>query len=57
MGRLDLDTEGVLLITNDGKLAHSLLSPKHHVEKTYYAEIENDLPEDAIRERTREMYV
>lgn len=47
VGRLDLDTEGVLLITNDGKLAHSLLSPKHHVEKTYYAETENDLPEDA----------
>ena len=35
VGRLDLDTEGLLLITNDGHLAHHLLSPKHHVEKVY----------------------
>ena len=34
VGRLDIDTEGLLLITNDGKLAHELLSPKKHVEKT-----------------------
>lgn len=39
VGRLDKDTEGLLLITNDGKLAHGLLSPKKHVEKEYYAEI------------------
>ena len=39
VGRLDKDTEGLLLITNDGALAHRLLSPKHHVNKTYYAEI------------------
>lgn len=39
VGRLDKDTEGLLLITNDGALSHKLLSPKHHVEKTYYAEI------------------
>lgn len=37
-GRLDKDTEGLLLITNDGPLAHRLLSPKHHVEKEYYVE-------------------
>lgn len=37
VGRLDKDTEGLLLITNDGQLAHSLLSPKKHVDKTYYA--------------------
>ncbi len=37
VGRLDKDTEGLLLITNDGALAHHLLSPKHHVDKTYYA--------------------
>ena len=36
-GRLDRDTEGLLLITNDGGLAHRLLSPKHHVDKKYYA--------------------
>lgn len=40
VGRLDKDTEGLLLITNDGALAHKLLSPKHHVEKTYYAVID-----------------
>lgn len=39
VGRLDKDTEGLLLITNDGKLAHDLLSPKKHVEKEYFAKI------------------
>lgn len=39
VGRLDKDTEGLLLITNDGALAHRLLSPKKHVPKTYYARI------------------
>lgn len=39
VGRLDKDTEGLLLITNDGALAHRLLSPKHHVDKCYYAKI------------------
>ena len=37
VGRLDKDTEGLLIITNDGALAHQLLSPRHHVDKTYYA--------------------
>lgn len=40
VGRLDKDTEGLLLLTNDGQLAHKLLSPKKHVPKTYFAHIE-----------------
>lgn len=47
VGRLDKDTEGLLLLTNDGALAHQLLSPKYHVEKTYYVEYEGTLAEDA----------
>ena len=40
VGRLDRDTEGLLLITNDGELSHRLLSPRRHVDKTYYAEVD-----------------
>jgi 16S rRNA pseudouridine516 synthase len=40
VGRLDKDTEGLLILTNDGQLAHRLLSPKKHVPKTYYAKVE-----------------
>lgn len=47
VGRLDIDTEGLLLITNDGELAHRLLSPKRHVNKRYYAWIEGELPDTA----------
>lgn len=47
VGRLDKDTEGLLVLTNDGKLAHDLLSPKKHVEKTYYARVKGKMvPED-----------
>ena len=45
-GRLDIDTEGLLLITNDGQLAHQLLSPKKHVDKVYFARVEGILPSD-----------
>lgn len=46
VGRLDLDTEGLLLITNDGDLAHRLLAPKKHVDKVYYVEVDTKIPED-----------
>lgn len=46
VGRLDKNTEGFLLITNDGKLAHNLLSPKKEVPKTYYAHVEGVVTED-----------
>ena len=49
VGRLDKDTEGLLLITNDGALAHRLLSPKKHVDKCYYAEISAGVPDDDVR--------
>ncbi|MCM1044920.1 MAG: rRNA pseudouridine synthase [Candidatus Gastranaerophilales bacterium] len=49
VGRLDKDTEGLLLITNDGELSHRLLSPKRHVDKVYLAEIAAPLTEEDIR--------
>ena len=48
VGRLDKDTEGLLLLTDDGELAHRLLSPKRHVDKVYYAKLSGIVPEDAI---------
>lgn len=48
VGRLDKDTEGLLIITNDGKLAHHLTSPKHHVPKTYFARINGRVTEKDI---------
>ena len=50
VGRLDLDTEGLLLFTNDGPLTHHLLSPTHHIPKTYYAVLDKEVPETAIEE-------
>lgn len=47
VGRLDKDTEGLLLITNDGLLAHNLLSPRNHVDKVYYVETDTPIPADA----------
>lgn len=46
VGRLDKDTEGLLLLTNDGALAHDLLSPKKHVDKVYFARVDGALDED-----------
>jgi 16S rRNA pseudouridine516 synthase len=48
VGRLDRDTEGLLIITNDGELAHHIISPTHHIPKTYLAELDYALPEDAV---------
>ena len=48
VGRLDKDTEGLLLITNDGQLAHNLLSPKKHVPKWYYAKIDGEVTDADI---------
>ncbi len=48
VGRLDVDTEGLLMLTNDGPLAHALLSPKHHVEKEYYVELKEDITQEHI---------
>lgn len=47
VGRLDVDTEGLLIITNDGEMAHNLLSPKKHVDKVYMARLSGQLPADA----------
>ena len=49
VGRLDKDTEGLLLITNDGDLAHRLLAPKKHVDKLYYAKVEGVVTEEDVR--------
>lgn len=49
VGRLDKDTEGLLLLTNDGQLAHKLISPKNHVPKKYYAHIKGIVDESDIK--------
>lgn len=46
VGRLDKDTEGLMVLTNDGQLSHRVLSPKKHVEKLYYAEVEGEVTEE-----------
>ena len=48
VGRLDKDTEGLLVLTDDGALAHALLSPKKHVDKVYYAEVEGQVNEEDV---------
>lgn len=49
VGRLDKDTEGLLLITDDGELAHNLLSPKKHVDKEYLVKVRDSISEDDCR--------
>lgn len=50
VGRLDKDTEGLLLITNDGDFCHEIISPTKHVEKTYYVICDKQLPDNAAEE-------
>lgn len=50
LGRLDKDTEGLLVLSNDGQLAHRILSPKKHVKKGYYAEVEGVVTEEDIED-------
>lgn len=47
VGRLDKDTEGLILITNDGQLNHKLLDPKNHVDKKYYVEVDSKIADNA----------
>lgn len=53
VGRLDKDTEGLLLIANDESLAHQLLSPKKHVDKVYFARIDGKVTEEDIEKICR----
>ena len=48
VGRLDIDTHGLLLLTNDGQLAHDLLSPKRHVDKTYLAQVKGIMTQEDV---------
>ena len=48
VGRLDIDTHGLLLLTDDGKLAHALLSPKRHVDKTYLAQVKGIMTQEDV---------
>ncbi len=49
VGRLDKDTEGMLLFTNDGPMSHELLSPKKHVDKIYYVEAEREISDEEMK--------
>ncbi len=49
VGRLDKDTVGLLLLTNDGPLSHHLLSPRHHVDKTYQVRVDGDITQETVQ--------
>lgn len=49
VGRLDLDTTGLLIITNDGKFSHNLMSPKHHIGKTYHVVCRDVISDQALK--------
>ncbi|MGZ9413174.1 pseudouridine synthase [Mycoplasma sp. 5370] len=51
IGRLDLDTEGLLIITNDGESTHNLLAPKKHIIKKYYVELDKEINFDFLKEK------
>lgn len=57
VGRLDKDTEGLMLISNDGKLSHRLLSPRRKIPKTYYAEVEGMVTQQDIEEFEKGVYI
>lgn len=57
VGRLDIDTVGLLLISNDGEMAHRALSPKSHVEKTYYVETESEITNEDAEAFTEGVYI
>lgn len=57
VGRLDIDTEGLLLITNDGDLSHRLLSPKKHVPKTYFARVSGRVTEEEVQKFARGLVI
>ncbi len=53
VGRLDFDTEGLLLLTNDGDLANRITHPRNEISKTYIAKIEGEIPEDSLEQLRR----
>lgn len=57
VGRLDKDTEGLLIITNDGAMAHDLLSPKKHVDKTYYSKVKGKIEDTAVKQFANGLFV
>ena len=57
VGRLDKDTTGLLLITNDGQLAHDMLSPKKHVDKTYFVTLDGDLSDEDVKALEAGVYI
>ena len=52
-GRLDFDSEGLLLLTDDGQLQHRISDPRYKLPKTYWAQVDGDLSDEAIRQLTR----